>query len=211
MGTAKIHHKGKVIERKVDFLTPEEIARQLESVVGANRRLMVRRGASLIPLDRMTRTQNLGGEAWIKDLPAETTKGAISRRERFIKAQVASVADVYGQRYGQTVQLHESLDFVVIPNFSLPARWGMKTTPILIWFPQEYPEVAPNGFYLSQNCRGPHIFSRNVYGKSPDYSARGWNWYCVHTHWSPKADPLEEDNLWTFLEVIRVSLTIREF
>ena len=87
---SKIHHKGKVIERNVPFLTPEELRRQLESVVGADRRLMVRRGASLIPADRMKTGQNLGDEVWVKDLPAETTKG-FSRRERFIKAQVASV------------------------------------------------------------------------------------------------------------------------
>jgi len=136
---------------------------------------------------------------------------AVNRRELYIKAQVASVAEVYGERYGQTVQLDEALRFVVIPRFSLPRQWGMKTTPILIWFPDEYPDIAPNGFYLSRNCIGPHIFSRNVYGKSPDLSSSGWNWFCAHTTWRPGADPNASDNLWTFLEIVRMSLTIKEF
>jgi hypothetical protein len=33
----------------------------------------------------------------------------------------------------------------------------------------------------------------------------------MHSHWRPGGNPNEEDNLWTFLEMIRMSLTIKEF
>jgi hypothetical protein len=135
-----------------------------------------------------------------------------ARRAHYIKAQVADVAEVLGERFGQTVQIDQGLRFVVLPRFRLPARWGLKTTPILIWFPDDYPEVPPHGFYLSSRCRGPHIFSRNPYGDSPDLSAHGWNWYCVFPGgWRAHADPLQPDNLWTFLDVVRTTLTIDEF
>jgi len=92
-------------------------------------------------------------------------------------------------------------------------RWANRTTPILVWFPKQYPQIPPNGFYLSKRCSGPHVFSTNVYGDSPDLSGKGWNWYCVHCDagWHPGENPSIEDNLWTFLNVARMSLSIREF
>jgi hypothetical protein len=145
-------------------------------------------------------------------LPLGTVKGATPRRELFITTQVASIAEVLGDRYGQTVQLDQDLRFVVLPYFRLPRRWGMKTTPILIWLPEKYPDIPPHGFYLSQNCLGPHILRYNVYGDSPDLSNYGWNWYCVNPKgWRANADPLEPDNLWTFLDVVRTSLSIDEY
>jgi hypothetical protein len=212
MGKATAKLQGKLIlERDVPFLTPEMIREHVQKLVGSDRRIVVRRGAEARPLDQFPSDFNLGNDVNLKHYPASTAKGAMSRRERFIRAQVASIAEVYGERYGQTIQLHKNLDFVVIPRFSLPRQWGMKTTPILIWFPQDYPDVSPNGFYLSKSCEGPHIFSRNVYGNSPDLSVYGWNWYCTHTHWRPDANPNDGDNLWTFLDIVRMSLTIKEF
>lgn len=214
MATSKVILKGKkVIEREVAFLTPDEIRGQLEKLVDSDRRLMIKRGTEVRPLDKFPKDFNLGSEVIVTHFPKSTSKGAASRRERYIKAQVASVAEVYGERYGQAVQLDDRLRFVVIPCFTLPKKWGYKTTPILIWFPEAYPDAAPNGFYLSQQCRGPHIFSRPVggYGNSPDLSSKGWNWYCMHTHWSADADPNEGDNLWTFLEMAKSCFTIDEF
>jgi hypothetical protein len=138
--------------------------------------------------------------------------GAPTRREMFIKTQVASISEVIGERHGQLVQLDSCFRFAVIPQFRLPPRWGMKTTPILIWFPAQYPDIPPHGFYLSRHCIGPHVLRYNVYGDSPNLSDLGWNWFCVNPKgWSAKADPLEPDNLWTFLDVVRTSLTIDEF
>lgn len=137
----------------------------------------------------------------------------MNRRSRYIVTQTAAVAEVLGERYGRSVQVDRNHNFVMIPEFRLPKRWGMRSTPILIWFPQNYPDTPPNGFYLSKNCRGPHIYSTNIFGDSPDLSHLGWNWYCVHMDrgWKPGGDPLESDNLWTVLDIIRMSLTVSEF
>jgi hypothetical protein len=227
----KVKYDGKVIlERDVGLFTSGEIRAHLEKLklVREGRRPVYREGADTKLLDQMPSDAPLAGDTIdIKSIPGGTIKGtamiddptAISGsrkaedvRARYIKSQVAAVAEVLGERYGQTVQLDRELRFAVLPRFKLPRRWGMKTTPILIWFPPTYPNTPPNGFYLSANCRGPHIFSRNPFGDSPDLSTYGWNWYCVHPEgWLPSADPLEADNLWTLLDVIRTTLSVDEF
>lgn len=215
MPKSEVIHRGKkIFERDVPFLTPDMIRAQLEKLVGSDRRLMLKDRLEVKPLDRVPGNSNLGSRVVLTDFPRSTAKGAPSRRERYIKAQVASVAEVYGERYGQAVQLDERLRFVVIPCFTLPKKWGYKTTPILIWFPVTYPDAAPVGFYLSQQCRGPHIFSRPVGSyaeKAEDLSSKGWNWYCMHTHWQPGGDPHDGDTLWTFLEMAKSCFTIDEF
>jgi hypothetical protein len=196
------------------MFTVADVKAHLEKMkaVAPGRRIVIRQGAETRLLDQLPPGMSLGQSVETKSIPGGTIKGAATRRETFIKAQVASIAEVMGERHGQLVQLDSRLRFTVIPQFRLPPRWGMKTTPILIWFPDQYPDIPPHGFYLSQHCVGPHVLRYNVYRDSPDLSARGWNWFCVNPKgWSAKADPLEPDNLWTFLDVVRTSLTIDEF
>lgn len=206
---------GKVIDRDVRIWTKEDVEAKWKenSAAAENRRIVVKVGTVARPLDQFPPGYSFGENVDFKTIPGGTIKGAEDVRARYITAQVAAVAEVLGERYGQTVQLDQGLRFVVIPSFRLPPRWGLKTTPILIWFPRDYPTVPPHGFYLSNRCIGSHILRANVYGDSPDLSDRGWNWYCVNAGkgWRPNADPLEQDNLWTFLDVVRTSLSIEEF
>lgn len=202
------------LEREVPMLTAGEIKAHLAKMklVSEGRRVVIKEGSEGRLLDRMPDNYRLGANAEGKSIPGGTIKGGPSRRELFIKTQVASVAEVLGERHGQAVQLDVNLRFVLIPCFFLPRRWGTRTTPILIWFPDQYPDIPPHGFYLSQRCHGPHILRYNVYGDSPDLSDWGWNWYCVNPKgWRAHADPMEPDNLWTFLEVVRTSLTEDEY
>ncbi len=212
----RIVHQGKTFVLDGPYLTPEAIKKHFKPEIDKKRKIAIAQtgGSELIPLDQIPPGTDLGNEARIKTYPSGTVKGDTNaRREYYIKSHVASVADVYGERYGQPVQLDKLLRFVYIPCFTLPRKWGMRTTPLIIWFPTDYPEIPPNGFYLSKKCQGPHIFSRMVYGASPDLSSKGWNWFCVHCDagWHPQEDPNKEDNLWTFLDVIRLSLSIAEF
>ena len=166
------------------------IREHLQKHIETDREIAIVRGTELRPLPQFHSGKDMGSEVIVKVYPKATGKGAAeSPRVRYIKAQVASVAEVYGERFGQPLQLAADCQFVVIPQFTLPKQWGMKTTPILIWFPDNYPFEAPNGFYLSKKCSGPHIFSGNVYGKSPPLNDAGWNWYCVHTAWKPGSCP----------------------
>lgn len=213
-----------VFDRDVGPRTVEEVRveiarRQLVDL--ERRRIFVRQGSELTPLENAA-SGSIVSE--FKTLPKATIKAqtssviaATSRRSQFILAQVAELAEVLGERFGQTVQLDYNLRFALLPRFRLPFRWGARMTPILIWFPPNYPDMPPHGFYLSKRCQGPHIFSRNPYGDSPDLSAEGWNWFCLNLGgntgggWVPNADPHGADNLWTVLDAIRAALSIDEF
>lgn len=205
----------KDIDRNTNLRTPEEIEAFVRSKFLKNddRMIVVKKGTEARPLGQYPKGKPIQGEELeLKSIPGGTIKGAASNREQTIKAQVSDLASVLGERYGQTVQLDANFRFVVVPTFRLPRRWGLRSTPILLWFPSAYPQVPPHGFYLSDRCRGPHIFSINVYGDSPDLSAYGWNWYCVNpSGWAPGSSPLTPDNLWTLLDVVRATLTVDEF
>lgn len=137
----------------------------------------------------------------------------MDKRSLYIKAQTASIAEVYGERYGVPVQVDPNLEYLLIPRFTLPPRWGERETPLLIHLPAMYPDKPPHGFYLSARCQGLHIYKQPPYRDLQDLSPLGWNWYCVSCDagWKAGASPLDENNLWTFLTVIRTSLSISEF
>lgn len=58
----------------------------------------------------------------------------------------------------------------------------------------------------------PHATGK-AYHDAPDLTDQGWHWYCVQMNmqapgaWSPKADPGQPDNIWTFLAMVREALT----
>src|SRR5262245_46286616 len=146
-----------------------------------SRLISVRASGNYVVADRV----DVRRDAVLEDIPAATEKGG--RRELYVKAQVASIAAVLGPRYGMPVQLDRALTTLFIPRYPLPRRWGGRETPLMIRIPAQYPDMPPIGFYLSKACSGPHIFSRNVYEPSEDFSAQGWNWYCIHKNigWTP--------------------------
>jgi hypothetical protein len=205
----KFSYIGKVYYSNAPVISKEE----LSSIVGADwdprSRVISTRPEGTYVVDKdidLVRHSNLD------KIPNGTEKGVYDRTT-CIKAQVASVSEVFGPRYGMPIQLDRNLEFLFIPRYPMPRKWGGRETSLLIRFPPQYPQKPPEGFFLSKTCGGSHIFSRNVHDHSQDYSSKGWNWYCVHCDvgWAPGPHPLDTDNLWTFLKVIRASLTINEF
>lgn len=203
--------KGKLYYSNAPVLTEDE----LSSIVGAarspnGRLISVRPDGNYVLQD--DDSIDLDQNDKLEEIPEGTYKGAFDRAS-YVKAQVASIAEVFGQRYGVSVQLDEGLEFLFIPRYPLPRRWGARETPLLIHIPAQYPQKPPDGFFLSTACSGSHIFSRNIHDSSQDYRHLGWNWYCVHCDhgWVPGPHPLAEHNLWTFLKVVRTALTINEF
>lgn len=202
--------KGKKYFSKASVITKNELSRIVGAAWNPKTRLISTRPEGTFVLKKeevdIVRDSNLG------DLPGGTKKGELVR-EDWIKAQVASVAEVFGPRYGMPIQLDDNLEFVFIPRYPMPRKWGGRETSLLIAIPKQYPLKPPNGFFLSKGCRGSHIFSHNLYDQTQDYRKEGWNWYCVHCDdgWVPGKDALDEHNLWTFLKVVRTSLTINEF
>ena len=111
-------------------------------------------------------------------------------------------------------------NWLMIPNYPLPERWKTPTGKVLwckllILFPPTYPETPPIGFYLNRRFHlsdgdpDPHLTGR-AYDGAEDLRHKGWYWYCVRIEkgsWQPQADYTKPDNLWTFLNMVRESLT----
>ena len=110
-----------------------------------------------------------------------------------------------------------NLDWIMIPRYPLPERWQERWSKLLIVPPSSYPQLAPLGFYLNKKFRlkaggsDPHATGQAYHG-APDLLKSGWHWYCVTVEnglggWHPSADYRQPDNLWTFLNMVRESLT----
>lgn len=191
---------------------------QLNDIVGAarapNTRLIFVQGNTVRMIAGGTGV-NVTDPGTVAEIPKSTAKGAVplTQRAAYVKSHVASVAQVFGERYGQPIQLDRSLSWVYFPRFGLPRRWGARETPLLIHLPPDYPNRPPNGFYLSARCHGPHVFSTSPYRDVPDLSAYGWNWFCVHCHdgWHPGPTARDAMDLWTFIRVMQSSLSVGEF
>ena len=155
-----------------------------------------------------------GKEQWRRDLIAD---------------QVADVAqNVF--RDG-TVEIDEDCDWVVFDNFRLPKAWaevnpGHETTRMMLIFPDEYPDLPTNGFYLPNRLRAPwrdhHFLDRGVagaYGSDFDelqeLQMSGWKWFCTHIKrgsWHPArlrrlSDWRRGDNLYHIIALAREVLT----
>ena len=138
-------------------------------------------------------------------------------RNRHIRAQVYDIAPRFSQD-GIGIHFDENnCDWLMLPKYPLPERWKQRWSPLMIIFPNDYPEVPPTGFYLKANLwskrqKDAHFFDGAYHG-APDLTAQGWWWYCVLARtdivggWRPSADPLKPDNLWTFLNMVREALT----
>lgn len=110
--------------------------------------------------------------------------------------------------YPQLV-LDDDGKWLVIPEFRLPAGWHPALTTVMIEPPPNYPEAAPDGFFMAARLqrrgagglRTPgHYFDRH---KNPHLERNFW-WYCLEDqgrHWSPRYD-----SLLTFVEAIRTYL-----
>jgi len=142
-----------------------------------------------------------------------------SRRNQRIDAEVAMVAVRFSRPpYRGVYYDQETRDWLVIPDYPLPARFRDRRCDLLIVFPETYPETPPIGFYLNRQFAlqsgetDPHATGRAYHG-APDLIKQGWHWYCVRMDmaapgaWRPQADPSRPDNLWTFLNMVRESLT----
>jgi hypothetical protein len=138
-------------------------------------------------------------------------------RKLRIQSEVLMIAPRFADRGG--VDFDEANgDWLRIPRFALPERWQHRWAQLLIVFPQTYPVSPPLGFYLDKQfplAHGggdPHLTGYGAHG-APNLLATGWHWYCVRPlsadrgGWRPSADYRAPDNLWSFLALVRDTLT----
>jgi len=117
----------------------------------------------------------------------------------------------------------ENADWMVVPKFRLPEIWHSiaRSTPLLIMFPTEYPELPPIGFYMkAQIPSSPngHLYNEAFHQASKEPLEHGWQWYCVYIDggaWQPcsvrkQGDWIYGDNLWQYFTLINEVLASRD-
>ncbi len=137
-----------------------------------------------------------------------------SRRNERLLNEVMMIAPRFSNTGGVYYD-EQNLDWIMIPSYPLPQRWQERWCKLLIVPPGDYPSVPPVGFYLNKKFhlrdggRDGHLTGQAYHG-APNLS--GWHWYCVTIQngaggWQPSGDYRQPDNLWTFLNMVRESLT----
>ncbi len=149
-------------------------------------------------------------------LPRRRLAVTQQQRQQRIYDEIMMIAPNFSKHEGVCYD-EENCDWLIIPKYPLPAKWRNRWCKLLVVFPQLYPMTPPIGFYLNRRfrlkygARDPH-FTGSAFNGAPDLLAQGWFWYCVRIKdgsggWKPSADFREHDNLWTFLAMVRESLT----
>lgn len=139
-----------------------------------------------------------------------------NRRDERIENEILMIAPRFSENGGEGVNYDvKNFDWLIIPKYPLPARWEERWCKLLILFPETYPATAPVGFYLNKNFQlkdggeDAHFTGRAYHGAA-DLLAQGWFWYCVQIPdgaWQPSADYRKPDNLFSYLTLVRESLT----
>jgi len=157
---------------------------------------------------------------WLKSqLNPPSAPASNVRRNQRIDAEVKMIAARFSRPPYQGIYYDDAgRDWLVIPNYPLPKRFRQRRCDLLVVFPETYPETPPIGFYLNKRFQlangkyDPHATGTAYYG-APDLTEQGWHWYCVHMDmrakgaWRPRPDCHKADNLWTFLNMVRETLT----
>lgn len=145
---------------------------------------------------------------------------------------IDQVADVSAHLFkGSPVELDDACNWVVFSDFKLPTAWaecnpGHEKVKLMLIFPDQYPEMPTNGFYLPKGIMPPaadrHFFDRGYSGafggnqeEIQALAGAGWKWYCTHIKpgsWSPArikrvSDWRQGDNLWDILNLCKEVLT----
>lgn len=128
----------------------------------------------------------------------------VAHRSARVRLEAAALAAAY-----PGLRLADDDTWLVINRFRLPAGWVPDRTTVMITPPANYPQCAPDGFYLAAKLRrekGGKLVAPGHYfqGYHNPHTDLGWWWYCLqdpHRRWDPA-----QDSLLTFVEAIRTYL-----
>lgn len=150
-------------------------------------------------------------------------------RKQVILEQVTDVSKKWFKNH--PVELDDNCNWVNFHGFLLPKEWqranpGRSFVHMMIIFPDQYPDLPTNGFYLPASLNVPqnagHVFSRGFGGAFGDNDEemremvnKNWNWYCTHIPpdaWRPArirqiSDWRKGDNLWDIITICKDVLT----
>lgn len=142
------------------------------------------------------------------------------------------VNDVNGKFFkGAGYDMDGDCNWVVFHRFRLPPEWqranrGVQNVRMMLIFPDQYPSLPTNGFYLPSSLSVPdnasHFYNRGfggAFGQTEEeqnfMSQGGWKWYCTHIKpdaWQPArlhqiSDWRKGDNLWDIVTLCIEVLT----
>ena len=144
-------------------------------------------------------------------------------QKQIIEEQVIDVSQKFFKN--SPVELDDNYNWVVFKKFLLPDAWqaanpGKTFVPMMIIFPDQYPSLPTNGFYLPSSLNIPanaaHFYNRGfggAFGENYDemnaMADTNWKWYCTHIKpgsWRPArirqiSDWRKGDSLWNILTI----------
>ena len=144
-------------------------------------------------------------------------------QKQIIEEQVIDVSQNFFKN--SPVELDDNYNWVVFKKFLLPDAWqaanpGKTFVPMMIIFPDQYPSLPTNGFYLPSSLNIPanatHFYNRGyggAFGENSDemnaMADTNWKWYCTHIKpgsWRPArirqvSDWRKGDTLWNILTI----------
>jgi len=139
------------------------------------------------------------------------------KRDERIEEEILMIAPRFSSHGGIYFD-EQNKDWLMIPKYPLPERWKERWCKLMIVFPNTYPDTPPIGFYLNRKFNlkkgrtDNHLVGQAYHG-APNLLEQGWHWYCVRMEansqggWQPSGDCTKPDNLWTYLNMVRESLT----
>lgn len=152
----------------------------------------------------------------IKSIP-DRRKGGVfdgqrsSLSKRVVTEQVYDLALNFAKKGGVDFD-EDDANWVIFPSFFMPDAWGVRTAPLMILFPTDYPRIPPIGFYLPSDLVSPHghFFNAAYHDASSAPLLQDWNWYCCFLppgSWQPaplrmSGDWRNGDNLWTYVTLV---------
>ena len=144
-------------------------------------------------------------------------------RKQLIYDQVVEVSKKFFKK--GIVELDDDCNWVVFKGFLLPEEWqqanpGQTFVSMMMIFPDQYPDLPTNGFYLPDKLQVPanaqHFYNRGyggAFGQTDEemefMRQGGWKWYCTHIKpgaWKPArlreiSDWRRGDNLWNIITI----------
>ncbi len=218
--------------KRMNLPTPVEGERLIREVnPSSGRRAVKQRGVEAETIDRNEsyREEDLrdrkGRPVKITTIP-DRTKGSFwgGRNEFSKKIITEQVYDMAQHCFKSGVGFDEEYaNWMTVPDYYLPRIWHniARTTPLMVVFPTEYPELPPIGFYLKgtlPKAPGGHFYESAYHEAAKEPIAQGWKWYCVYVKpgsWQPGSvrkagDWKYGDNLWTYFTLIKEALSTKD-
>ena len=124
-----------------------------------------------------------------------------------MKERITEEVELLRKKY-PSVQAGNNLDWIIIPDLSLPGHWNRPQTTLLFLIPPSYPHAPPDNFYVETGLRLENGNNPSNYNEGAGVPIGG-SWGCFSWHaekWKPSALAREGDNFLSFMRSVNIRL-----